>query len=421
MKIAYICQTYPPMISGVSHALERLATGMAQRGHEVLVVVASDRGDAYTRKTPGLRVVRLRSFPNPLAENQRFMFWQRGNIINALKSFSPDIVHLHDALLAGIPGLLGGSRALWPVVLTVHVLPQVLHSHAPAVPGLAKILDLGSGIYASLLLERCAKVIAPSQLAARKISQLAACYPRVISNGINLDLFSPTAADKDERARLRRKYGLDAGRPVILHVGRISKEKSVDVVVSAAAQAMQASDAQLLVVGDGPQRREIMALCAALGIAGRSHFPGFVSAQGDLPGLYRLAAVFVMASAVETQGLVALEAAASAVPVVAVAGTVSAIPEVVVHAVNGFTVPPGDAARLGEQMLRVLADQDLARAMGCAGRQIAAAHSIKDTLDKHEVVYQEICASKPMAFCGRKDTSKLLACAGGHEWRQPND
>ena len=72
MRIAYVCQSYPPMVSGASIAVQRLAHGMAERGHAVLVLAASDRGRPYVETRDGLRLVRLRSFPNPLRIGQRF-------------------------------------------------------------------------------------------------------------------------------------------------------------------------------------------------------------------------------------------------------------------------------------------------------------------------------------------------------------
>ena len=118
----------------------------------------------------------------------------------------------------------------------------------------------------------------------------------MISNGINLHTFNPDPPDPGERETLCLRYGLDLDLPVVLHVGRLDLDKQVNLVIRASAQAINQVDAQLLIVGDGRQREELNKLCANLGIEKFCHFPGFVETDDDLPGLYRLAAVFVTAS-----------------------------------------------------------------------------------------------------------------------------
>jgi hypothetical protein len=77
MKIAYVCQSYPPMISGAALVAQRLAERIASRGHEVLLVAASDREWAYTDSTAGLKLAGLHSFPNPVWVGQRSLLWPR--------------------------------------------------------------------------------------------------------------------------------------------------------------------------------------------------------------------------------------------------------------------------------------------------------------------------------------------------------
>ena len=72
MKIAYITQSYPPMISGAALIAERLASSMSVREHATLVIAASDRGPGYTTEKDNARVVRLASIPNPKRAYQQF-------------------------------------------------------------------------------------------------------------------------------------------------------------------------------------------------------------------------------------------------------------------------------------------------------------------------------------------------------------
>jgi glycosyltransferase involved in cell wall biosynthesis len=349
---------------------------IASRGHEVLVVTASDRQRAYTDSTAGLKLARLRSFPNPVRVDQRFLLWPRREIAAELQAFHPDVLHLHDPLLD------------IPVVLTVHALPCLVSAYAPALPGLRQGIEAGLWTYANWLRRQCEAVITPSRVIADIVSAHANCRPQVISNGVDLKRFTPCPASLGEGEALRQKYSLDPHLPIILYAGRIDVDKRVDLVVRAAAQAMHTVDAQLLVVGDGRRRAAVIRLSEELGIRHLSHFPGFVPATGDLPGLYRLASVFITASEIETQSLVVLEAAATGLPVVSV--RTAAAPEVMEDGVNGYLVAPRDIDAMADRLVLLLRDPVQARAMGQAGRAMVERHSLDRSIEAHEELYRSL-------------------------------
>ena len=388
MRIAYICQSYPPMISGASLAVQRLAEGMAARDHVVLVMTASERGEAYTEEFDNLKVRRLRAFQNPLRVNQSFLLWDRNIISAEFKEFKPQILHLHDPLNLGVAGLVTARRLQIPVALTLHQVPRFVSAYLPNVPALQNTVESGLWSYGSWLLQQCEKVIVPSHAIAEEIHSHDIQRPNVISNGIDLHTFNPDPPDPSERETLCLRYGLDPDLPVVLHVGRLDVDKQANLVIRASAQAINQVDAQLLIVGDGRQREELIELCANLGIGRFCHFPGFVETNGDLPGLYRLAAVFVTASEIETQGLVILEAMASGLPVVAIKAT--CIPELVQDNVNGYLSQPGEVGQMSEQVLRILMSPNRAKEMGRVSRALAQEHSIDKSIDNHEELYQSI-------------------------------
>jgi len=388
MKIAYVCQSYPPMISGAALVAQRLAEGIASRGHEVLVVAASDRERAYTDSTAGLRLVRLRSFPNPVRVNQRFLLWPRREIAAELQAFRPDVLHLQDSLSAGLSGLRVAHALDIPVVLTVHALPWFVSAYTPALPGLRQGIEAGLWSYGHWLLQQCEAVIIPSRVIADIVSAHANCRPQAIGNGVDLRRFTSRPALPGEGEALRQKYGLDLYLPIILYVGRIDVDKRVDLIVRAAAQAMHTVDAQLLVVGDGRRRAAMIRLSEKLGIRELSHFPGFVPAAGDLPGVYRLALVFTTASEIETQSSVVLEAAATGLPVIA--AWASSMPEFVEDGVTGYLVAPRDIDAMADRLVRLLRNPDQARAMGQAGRAKMQQHSLDRSIEAHEQLYRSL-------------------------------
>ncbi len=388
MRVAYVCQSYPPMVSGAAIAVQRLAHGMAGRGNAVLVLAASDQGQPYVEAHNGLHLVRLRSFPNPFRVGQRFALYPRGAILAALKSFRPDVLHAHDPLGVGLTGIMAARFLHIPTVLTTHQLPWFVAAYLPPWPGLQQAAEAGLWRYARWLARRCDRLIAPSHTIAEIMRTRGAGCPVAISNGLDLNTFTPRPAAPDEAAALRRKYDLAPDLPVILHVGRIDADKQVERVVRATARALRSVKAQLLIVGDGKRREAVLRLSEALGIRAHSHFPGFVSATGDLPGLYRLASVFVTASEIETQCLVAMEALAAGTPVVAVRTSVLA--ELVEEGVNGFLVMPRDVEAMSERLVHLLQNPDHARALGQAGRKLVERHSLIHALDAHENLYRSL-------------------------------
>ena len=388
MRIAYICQSYPPMISGASLVVQRLAEGMAARDHIVLVMTASERGEAYTEEFNNLKVRRLRAFQNPLRVDQSFSLWDRNRISGEFKEFKPQILHLHDPLSLGMAGLVTAHRLQIPVALTLHQVPRFVSAYLPNVPALQNTVESGLWSYGRWFLQQCEKVIVPSHAIAEEIHSHDIQRPNVISNGVDLHAFNPDPPDPGERETLCLRYGLDPDLPVVLHVGRLDVDKQVNLVIRAVAQAINQVGAQLLIVGDGRQREELIELCANLSIGKICHFPGFVETDDDLPGLYRLAAVFVTASEIETQGLVILEAMASGLPVVAVKAT--CIPELVQEDVNGYLSQPGELEQMSAQVLRILMSPDRAKEMGRVSRVLTQEHSIDRSIDNHEVLYQSL-------------------------------
>jgi glycosyltransferase involved in cell wall biosynthesis len=389
MKIAYLAQTYPPMISGQATVTQRLAEGMAARGHSVLVIAASEHRRAYIEEQANLRVVRLRSTGNPLRVGQRVLRWPWREVYEELLRFDPEVVHLHDPLHSALAGLhaLRGRRV--PTILTTHQLPWFVSNFIPA-GGLQKFTDASLWRYARWLCRTCDAVIAPTHTIAKIVGENTGCHPQVISNGMDLEAFYPQPSTADERESLCVAYGLDPKLPIIVHVGQLNTQKQVDIVIRAAAQVMQNTDAQLLVVGDGKARNTLISLIRKLGIQSRSAFPGYVTDR--LPAVYRLGSVFVTASEIETQGLVLLEAMASGLPVVAAQAT--CIPEIVREGINGYLVPPKDVASFARRIEQVLRDPG---DMGAAGRSVALEHSFAATLERHEALYAGLIADRKRA------------------------
>ena len=390
MRIAYLNQTYPPMVNGVSVSLQSQARGLAARGHNILVVTASDRQRPYLALEGNLTILRLPSIHNPLRVGQRAVLYPRRAIAEALNDFRPHVIHTHEALQMSWIGASYARRAGIPIVLTIPALPSFFASYLPLIPGLRKAIESALWTYGVWTIRRMNAAITPTRTISNLLKDRTGIQPYTISNGVDAETFHPRLSS-DGEAATRRKWNLPAAVPILLHVGRLDPEKAVDRVIRAAAPALTRSSAHLLIVGDGSRRAALEKLSRSLGLEMKIHFLGYVSAAQGLPDIHRLSRLFISACACETQGLVLLEAAASGLPIVAVRG--AAVPEIVHHGRNGLLSEPGDVAGMAENILRLTQDVLLARRMGAAGRRLVRAHDHSRTLDLHENLYAQLVAA----------------------------
>jgi glycosyltransferase involved in cell wall biosynthesis len=356
-----------------------------------MVISASDQARPYATKQDGVLLVRLTSWRNPFRVGQRLTAWGASEMKAALAKFQPDIVHLHDPTNAGLAGITAARSLRIPVLLTAHAMPWLISAYFSHLPLLAQLLEGVSWRYARWFIRRCDLVVAPSLRAARQIHEQTQVDVRVVSNGADLSRFTAAPLPKAEEQRLRKRYGLPARVPVILHVGRLDTDKNVQAAIRAAARAMAKSKAHLLVAGDGVEREELVQLCEQLGIGERAHFPGFVDAKGDLPKLFRLSKLFVTASEMEVQSLVLLEAIASGLPVVAVDAT--SVSELVESGKSGYLVRSGDERAMGTAILKLL-QNTRSRSFSKRARQIAEGHTLQRTFAGYDALYKEVVGRK---------------------------
>jgi glycosyltransferase involved in cell wall biosynthesis len=379
------------MISGAALVVEKLAKSMAERGHQVLVIAASDKNYPYASYQENHTILRLKSTHNPLRVGQRFLLYPRFKILKALNEFCPDIIHTHEPLLMSQLGLEYARRACIPVLLTVHQGPWFAARYLPNITGIRSVSESILWTYARRMLRRVTSVITASQTISDLVTRRTGIRPTIISNGISLETFH-SHLSSDEETALRKRLHLPLQVPVILHVGRLDVDKNVECVVKAAAQAMQQTEAHLLIVGDGSQKHRLMKMCEALKIVNRVHFPGYIAPREGLPEVYRLASLFVTASEIEVQSLVLLEAIASGLPIVAVRATF--VPEIVHNGVNGSLVEPGDIDGLANAISTLLKNSKQRREMGQISRRLAETHDVHISMDLHEQFYANFVKQK---------------------------
>ncbi len=175
---------------------------------------------------------------------------------------------------------------------------------------------------------------------------------------------------------VRDRYGLDGG-PWLLTVARLEWHKGIDAVIRALPAVRAAfPGARYAVAGVGPRRPQLERLVADLGQGDAVRFLGFVP-DDELPALYNAADVYVGASRrvellAEGFGLAIVEASACGLAVVG--GRSGGVPDAVREGETGILVEPGDPAAVAAGITRLLADDELRRGMGAAGRRAVETH-----------------------------------------------
>jgi starch synthase len=264
-------------------------------------------------------------------------------------------------------------------------IPHVMtiHSLEPLRPWKAE--QLGGGYALSLFCERTAILEADAVIAVSRgvREDVLSCYPtvnpdrvQVIHNGIDPEIYRPRLS-----LETMTRFGIDPSRPFALFNGRITRQKGLPLLLTAALKLDP--QYQVVIVASSPDTPEIAAEVAAL--AGRVSaergnlvwIDHFISRE-DLIHLHSHAAVFVCPSIYEPFGLVILEAMACETPVVA--SRVGGIPEIVVEGETGYLVdfnpadPDAFTSALAGRLEELLGDAPVAAKMGKAGRERVLQH-----------------------------------------------
>ena len=404
MKIAIATAVYYPMINGVAVFAHNLATGLAARGHEVLVITPSQTGRRYTRTVDGVLTAYLNSttvkvYPDQIhdASKKRGIFYKHGfkvsvfpgrQIRKLLNDFQPDVLHVQVSDPIGLSCVSWAHKHSVPVVTTEHSQPEVL-TEPLHVPGVVK--KPVNALLTAYFAHRESKsdyVTMPTQLAINNLlgKKKLEVPVEAVSNGVDLSMFRPGRT----KASILAKYNIPAGRPIVLYVGRVDPEKRVGTVLEAFnAARIKVPGAILVVVGDGVDKKRLVKEAHALGCDAAVRFLGRVVGE-ELYELYKAGSVFATASEIETQGIVLIEAAASGLPLVAV--NAGAVAEVCQNGVNGVLLEPGNdvAVKMAEALEQILLDSKLRAEYAQNSVKIAHEHDFDKTLDKFEEIYRKL-------------------------------
>jgi glycogen(starch) synthase len=331
-------------IGGMQNHTAELTRALDRRGIvQTVLTTRPPTAPYYQRLGDHARVIRV-GFP---LRRFRQLYAPQATIVAPILALRADLVHVH----------LGEDLAILPLgaaAARLHHLPLVLTVHTSLRYTLA-VSDLRSAILKALggPIERWGEhsadavlVITPRLRRLLLSDDVEEDRVHLLPPGVNPSLFEGPFEDPFA--------GL--GKPRVLFVGRLAPQKGVRTLV-AAASLLKHPSAQVLLVGDGPERPALEREAERIGVGDRLRFLGFV-AHERLPAAMAHADVLVLPSVYEELGTVLLEAMWAGLPIVA--SRIGGIPDVIEDGVNGLLVPPCDPEALARAIDRVLADRPLA-------------------------------------------------------------
>lgn len=255
----------------------------------------------------------------------------------------------------------------------------------------------------TLLLHQAPVVVGCSGAVVRpfRLDRLPEERIRVIHNGVD-----PARLNCGDATGLREQLGIAADCVLAVCAGALVPLKGFDTVIrSIRIVADRGIDLQLAIAGEGPERRSLQSLAEELGIAARVHFLGQVTNVGPL--LRDAADLAVIASSIESFGLIAAEAGAMGCPTVATC--VGGIPELIKDGTTGVLVPPASPTSLADALTRLAGDSDLRRRIGSAARDHVLAQLTTERMTRSfESLYAQLL-DQPAAAFGWKNLRFRLA------------
>ena len=323
-----------------------LKEGLEALGHTVLIVTADSKAHTHYLKDnvlhcPAHNLKRIYNLDlaSPVSRTR----------LKYLREFRPDIIHVHNEFSIGLSGMAIAKILKVPLVYTLHTMyDDYIYYIAPKplIPLTKKL----SHRYFRMFPQNAAVVTGPSKKCQEYTYEIGSDKKvEVIPNPVELDAFAPQTSTPQQRAQIREQYHIPQDATVACFVGRLGREKSVDVLLRFWAQEMKPQDnMRLLIIGDGPEKEPLEQLAQQLGITDTVVFTGKVL-HPDLPPYVHTCDIYVTASLSDTNSISMLEGMAGGLPVLQLYDELNA--DQVTDGVNGYMFR--DAAEMGQRLRQI--------------------------------------------------------------------
>ncbi|CAH8355641.1 unnamed protein product [Eruca vesicaria subsp. sativa] len=354
-RIALFVEPSPfAYVSGYKNRFQNFIRYLREMGDEVIVVTTHE---GVPEEFYGAKVIGSRSFPCPYYQKVPLSLALSPRIISEIARFKPDIIH------ASSPGIMVFGALAIAKMLSVPIVMSY-HTHVPVYIPRYTFSWLVQPMWSIIrFLHRAADLtLVPSAAIGKDLvaaGATAANQLRLWNKGVDSESFNPRFRSQEMRIRLSNG---EPEKPLVIHVGRIGVEKSLELLKSVMDKL---PEARIAFIGDGPYREDLEKLFAGMPAV----FTGMLSGE-ELSQAYASGDVFVMPSESETLGLVVLEAMASGLPVVA--ARAGGIPDIIPEeqeGKTGFLFNPGDVEDCVTKLKALLEDSETREIIGKAARE----------------------------------------------------
>jgi len=393
MNILVLTQFFSPTRGGGEVMFYQLANHLARRGHKIFIIkhkiLSSDSSKDNLSDLPSNVVIyevdpaveHKGGLPATISQNILYVLNSVKTGLKIIKNNKIDVIHCNNYSPI-FAGWLLSKLAGIPLLVTIHDVAS-LHGYdfwekwMRQFGRFSKVKALIGYISELLTIKMSKNIHTVSETSKRDILSFRfKCNVYVIPNGINLKYYKPVSEDEIE-------YG-----DFMLFIGRLVYYKHLEVVIEALRILRNKCNVKLVVLGDGPMRKNWENLVKRYNIEDVVEFKGYVPHKDKLYYLSK-SRVLVLPSTFEGFGIVILEAWALKKPVIV--ADVSPLNEIVEHGKDGFVADPYNPKEWAKYVKLLLENKDLAQKWGKNGYEKLINHyTIEKTVDKLEWLYKQI-------------------------------
>ena len=385
MRIAFFTNCYKPLVNGVVTSIVSLKEAYERKGHDVYIFAprVKDYID-QKRNVFRYRSVNLTSkvkYPLPIPLSFR--------VKKVITEFNPDIVHFHHPFLLSFPAIMYGKKLGIPKILTIHTQYEQYAYYVSPVP--ERVTQEAIKMIISNLAYKTDCITTPSD-SMKKIMENYGIKNRieVIPNAIHLISFQED--DESKRAEIKKKYNLKEDDKIILFVGRVASEKSIDTIIKALEiiKKRDNNKVKLLIVGNGPAMDELQQLTRTLKVEKDVVFAGTVSNE-EIQHYYKMAYLFTITSTSESFGIVIIEALASGIPVLAVRAPGAA--DILTDDLDGLLVDD-DVEKFADALEKIIREPELREKLSKGALKTSEKYNIDTISERMLNLYREVIEIK---------------------------
>ncbi|MCR0326604.1 RecX family transcriptional regulator [[Clostridium] innocuum] len=314
MRIGLFTDTYTPDINGVVSSIVTLQRELEKNGHDVYVIT---NHKAMTMKKEG-NVLRLPGLELKWLYGYKLSTPYHFSARDEIKNMHLDVIHVHTEFGVGMFGRIVAKYLNIPVVTTYHTMYEDYTHYVNRfeIDEVDKVTKKVVSTFSRSISDSAQAVISPSEKTKETLLKYGVKTPiYVIPTGLNFDKFHPDNIDPQQVQAIREQYGIHEDERLIVFVGRIAQEKSIEIPIEG-FRYVKDPKIKLMIVGGGPQLEELQEMVKRYHLEQQVIFTDKKLPE-EVPAYYACADCFVSASLTETQGMTYIEALACGLPVFA--------------------------------------------------------------------------------------------------------